>query len=213
MNPKIQKSQEDFARFGISDEQLRETHHSIKDSFPLDVLPTDVQRIIHATHDCLRYPKDFMATAMLYTAALAIGNTHKVEIMRGYQQNAVLYLTLVGKRGTNKSHPLSFALAPIEKVDQKNFQEYKREKAEYEQIKNLSKTEREETNAALPEAPYWKQYLLTDYTPESLNGVHQKNLRGVGIYSDELIGWFENFNRYNKSGEEQYWLSVWSGKP
>ncbi len=24
--------------------------------------------------------------------------------------------------------------------------------------------------------------------------------------------WFKNFNRYNKGSEEQFWLSVWSGK-
>lgn len=29
---------------------------------------------------------------------------------------------------------------------------------------------------------------------------------------DELASWFNNFNRYNKGSEEQFWLSVWSGK-
>jgi len=28
-----------------------------------------------------------------------------------------------------------------------------------------------------------------------------------------LASWFKNFNRYNKGSEEQFWLSVWSGKP
>ena len=54
---------------------------------------------------------------------------------------------------------------------------------------------------------------MSDFTPEALAEVHKYNRRGIGVYADELIGWFKNFNRYNKGSEMEFWLSVWSGKP
>ena len=33
------------------------------------------------------------------------------------------------------------------------------------------------------------------------------------MYVDELMSWLKNFNRYNSGSEEQFWLSVFSGKP
>ena len=61
--------------------------------------------------------------------------------------------------------------------------------------------------------PIWEQLLVTDFTPEALIEVHKFNKNGIGVYADELASWFKNFNRYNSGSEEQFWLSVWSGKP
>jgi hypothetical protein len=54
---------------------------------------------------------------------------------------------------------------------------------------------------------------FSDYTPEALAEVHKFNRRGVGVYVDELAGWFKNFNRYNKGSEMEFWLSVWNSRP
>ena len=48
---------------------------------------------------------------------------------------------------------------------------------------------------------------------EALAEVHKFNKRGIGVYADELAGWFKNFNRYNKGSEMEFWLSQWSSKP
>jgi len=66
----------------------------------------------------------------LYAASVAIGNSCRVEIMKGWQENAVLYLAFVGRPGTSKSHPITFALKPIEQRDAFNFQKYQKEKQE-----------------------------------------------------------------------------------
>ncbi|WP_242093609.1 YfjI family protein [Aestuariivivens sediminicola] len=180
--------------------------------FPVEVFPKAVQEIITDTNQCLNFPIDFIGASILYAVSVSIGNTHRVEIKKGWQENAVLYLSIVGRAGTNKSHPVSFALQPIEQRDNMKFQEYQNEKREYDNISSLTKKEREQQGYNEPVKPIWEQHLVTDFTPEALTDVHKFNKRGIGVYADELATWFKNFNRYNKGSEEQFWLSVWSGK-
>lgn len=184
-----------------------------KSIFPFEVLPLPVQKIITATCENLNYPIDFTGASMLYAVSVAIGNTYRVELMRGWSENAVLYLAIVGRPGTNKSHPLSFALKPIEEQDAQTFRQYEQQKKEYDAVVSLTKKEREQQGVDEPVKPVCKQYLVTDFTPEALTDIHKFNKRGIGVYTDELAGWFKNFNRYNKGSEEQFWLSVFSGKP
>ncbi len=181
--------------------------------FPVEVFPATVQEIIKATNEDLNYPIDFIGASILYAISVSIGNTHRVEIMKNWQENAVLYLSIVGRPGTNKSHPFSFALKPIECRDNLNYQKYQKEKQLYDNISALTKKEREQQGYDEPVKPIWEQHLVTDFTPEALTDVHKFNKRGIGVYTDELASWFKNFNRYNKGSEEQFWLSVWSGKP
>lgn len=182
-------------------------------AFPVDVFPTPIQEIINETHKCLNFPIDFIAGSILYAVSVATGNTHRVEIMRGWREGSVLFISIVGRPGTNKSHPVSFALNPIEKRDNQRFQSYLKEKIEYDLISKLSKKEREKQGYGDPKLPIWEQILVTDFTPEAITDIHKDNQRGIGVYADELASWFKNFNRYNNGSEEQLWLSVWSGKP
>tara|TARA_R110002096_G_scaffold114977_4_gene249148 strand:- start:237 stop:1640 length:1404 start_codon:yes stop_codon:yes gene_type:complete len=181
--------------------------------FPVDVFPKAVQEIISATNESLNFPIDFIGASMLYAVSVSIGNTHKVEIKNGWQENAVLYFSLVGRAGTNKSHPMSFAIKPIEQRDILKFQKYQKEKQEYNTTISLMKNERDHQGYKEPVKPVWEQHLVSDFTPEALTDVHKINKRGIGVYADEMASWYKNFNRYNKGSEEQFWLSNWSGKP
>ncbi|MFY0674505.1 MAG: DUF3987 domain-containing protein [Bacteroidia bacterium] len=194
-------------------QELKEKSKERQNPFPVDVFPKAVQEIITATNESLNFPIDFIGGSMLYAVSVAIGNTYKVEIKKGWKESAVLYLAIVGRRGISKSHPLSFALKPIEIQDDINYEKFLSEKKEYDVIVGLPKKERERQGYEEPIKPVWKQHLVTDFTPEALVEVHKFNKRGIGVYADELASWFNNFNRYNKGSEEQFWLSIWSGKP
>ena len=85
--------------------------------FPVEVFPTRIQEIITATNESLNFPFDFIGASILYAVSVAIGNTYRVEVKKGWQENAVIYLALVGRPGTNKSHPLSFAIQPLIEQD------------------------------------------------------------------------------------------------
>lgn len=179
--------------------------------FPTEVFPISVQRIIKATNESLNFPIDFIGASILYAVSVAIGNTFRAEISKGYEQNAVLYIAIIGRPGVNKTAPLKFAVRPIEKIDNQKFQEYQKAKKEYDLTVNLLKKEREAKGLAEPVKPFWQQHLVTDITPEALALVHSLNKRGLGVLVDELASWFKNFNRYNNGSEQEFWLSVWSG--
>ena len=181
--------------------------------FPFDVFPEQIQQIIEATNNCLNFPIDFIGASMLYAASVAIGNTHWVEIKRGFQERAVIYLAIVGRPGTNKSHPLTFALNPIYERDNFTYREYETKKKAYDTSSKLTKIERKEGGIEETEQPYLAKKLISDFTQEALSEVHKNNKRGIGVYVDELAGWFKNFNRYNKGSEVEFWLSNWCGKP
>jgi hypothetical protein len=181
--------------------------------FPVEVFPQQIQQIIKATNDSLDFPIDFIGASILYAASVSIGNAIHVEVKKGWQESAVLYLAIVGRTGTNKSHPLSFAIQPIIEHDKKTYQSYIGQLKEFDEATKLTDKERKQLGIEMPDKPAWEKILLTDYTPEALAEVHSYNKRGVGVCVDELAGWFKNFNKYNKGSEMEFWLSAWSRKP
>lgn len=214
----------DFDKFNIGVEDIKteaeqllkqgnETQERKANRFPVEVFPLPVQQVITATNENLNYPIDFIGASLLYAVSVAVGNTHSVEVKKEFQQSAVLYLAIVARAGTTKSHPLSFALQPIVEQDKRTYRQYEQQRQEYEKAVNLSKKEREQQAIDEPIKPVWQKFLLSDFTPEALAEVHKFNKRGIGVYVDELAGWFKNFNRYNKGSEMEFWLSQWSGKP
>lgn len=218
------KTNFEFEKYGIGVEDIKtEAEQLLKQSneiqerktnrFPVEVFPLPVQQVITATNENLNFPIDFIGASLLYAVSVAVGNTHSVEVKKGFQQSAVLYLAIVARAGTTKSHPLSFALQPIVEQDKKTYRQYEQQRQEYEKAVSLSKKEREQQAIDEPIKPIWQKFLLSDFTPEALAEVHKFNKRGIGVYVDELAGWFKNFNRYNKGSEMEFWLSQWSGKP
>ena len=181
--------------------------------FPVDVFPEAIQDIIIETNKNLKYPTDFIGSSLLFAASLAIGNTYKVEVRKAWRESTVLYMAMVGRSGTNKSHPLSFALKPFFELDAKTYKDYETLKIEFEQTANLSKKDKKEQGIENHTKPFWEKHIVSDFTPEALASVHKFNKRGIAVYVDELAGWFKNFNRYNQGSAMEFWLSAWSGKP
>ena len=179
--------------------------------FPVDVFPEAIQEIIKSTNECLNYPIDFIGASLLFAVSVAIGNTREIMVKKGYKSTAVLYMSIVGSPGSGKSHPLHWALKPIKQRDNISYKEYEDKKKEYDAWVGLNKKEKKNTETI--EKPFWSQHLITDFTPEALSEIHKHNIRGLGVHSDELTTWINNFNRYNKGSEEQFWLSAWSLSP
>jgi hypothetical protein len=182
-------------------------------SFPIHVFPKAIQHIINRTNECLKYPNDYISAAILYATSIAIGNTHLVQVMLGWLESCVIYIVLVGRPGSNKTHPLTFALKPLQDRDDKTYDEYKRQKTEYDIANRTKRKDFSQYDLDASELPVWRKTLLSDFTPEALAGVHEQNQRGIGVYVDELAGWIKNFNRYKSSSEQEFWLTAWSNKP
>ncbi len=184
-------------------------------SFPKHALPLVIQEIMDKYNRILNLNMDYVGSAILIALSLACGNHAKIKIKNGWIESPILWIVLVGKAGINKSSPLDIFLQPFKKRDNHFYKIYKKELLEYElnskQKKKKSNNE-EESKSAIKIAPVRKQLLLTDFTPESLCFVHEKNPHGVVIYTDEILTWLKNFNRYNSGGEEQFYISCWSGQ-
>ena len=94
-------------------EELKKEAEAKQNLFPVEVFPKAIQEIITGTNESLSFPIDFIGASLLYAVSVSIGNSYSVEIKKGWQENAVLYMCIVGRAGTNKSHPVSFALQPL----------------------------------------------------------------------------------------------------
>jgi hypothetical protein len=199
--------------FDFRIKELKNVESENKNVFPTEVFPSNIQQIIKATNSDLNFPIDFICASILYVASIAIGNSHRVKVKNGWTESAVLYISIVGPPGTNKTHPLTFALQPIMEEDKRAYAAYENQRQEYLKAMSLSKKEREQENIDEPQKPTLEKFLLKDFTPEALAEVHKINKRGIGVNVDEIAGWFKNFNRYNKGSEVEFWLSGWSGTP
>lgn len=198
----------------IIDEAMRVGLEISGCEFPIDIFPRKIRRIIMDLNEGQGFPIDYTAAAMFTAIAVAIGNTHLVQIKRNWTESAILYMALIGRPGANKSHPLSFAMQPFIEYDYKENQTYLNEYAQYEKAIVMNKKERIENGMdEFPCEPKRKRFLVSDITPEGLSFIHSQNPRGLCLWSDELSAWFKNFNRYNAGSEEQFWLSVFNAKP
>lgn len=182
----------------------------LEKEFPMDVFPKTLQSLLIDAKETMNFPVDYLGSAFLFAISVAIGNSYRAIMKEHWKETPILYLAIVGRPGSLKSHPLSFAIKPIHQKDGEHYQKYLIEKQLYSEWER--ETKKGKKGSELKKAPRWQQHLVSDFTMEALQLVLMVNPRGVGVYSDELASWFKNFNRYTKGSEEQFWLSVWSGK-
>ena len=62
-----------------------------------------------------------------------------------------------------------------------------------------------------PKEPVRTRFLVSDITQEAMAKSISENPRGICLYMDELQGWINNFTRYNKGSEEQFYISLFNG--
>ena len=175
--------------------------------FPVEVLPKAVQRIVFDTHSFQNFPIDYIAPSLLFVACAACGNSTVIQIINGWCEKPILYMAIVGDRGTNKTSCFEFALGPIMGKDDEEYDKYVDAKALYdmEMCKPLK-----ERNARIQE-PDFCQTILSDFTPEVLVRQHKANPRWLIVYFDELIGFIYSFNKYRSGSDEQMWTQLFAG--
>lgn len=178
--------------------------------FPIHAMPEGLQFIIADLRDTLGYPVDYTASAALFTLSVAIGTSARIEAKTGWTEFATLWLALVGRPGANKTHPLNRMLGPLNERDRKHAQLYTAAMRDHEQAKRAARTD---ATTEVPPEPQCEQHIVSDATPEALVEALTRNPRGLGLCRDELAGWVADFGRYNKGGDVQMFLSVWSGQP
>ena len=175
--------------------------------FPVEVLPKAVQRIVFDTHSFQNFPIDYIAPSLLFVACAACGNSTVVQIINGWCEKPLLYLAIVGDRGTNKTSCFEFALNPVMRKDDEEYDKYVEAKAMYDM--EMSKPLKERNTRV--QEPDFCQTILSDFTPEVLVRQHKANPRGLIVYFDELIGFIYSFNKYRSGSDEQMWTQLFAG--
>ena len=167
-------------------------------SFPLNVFPIQIQELIKNASETIGFNKDYLSAAILSVAATAIGNS--VEIFNGsYYSKSILWISIIGTRGSGKTHPLSFALKPLEVKDNEAYILYQQLLNEYN------------ANDKKGDKPHYIKQIIKDFTPEKLAEFLQFNEKGVIISQDELMKWINAFDQYKKGGDQQLYLELFNG--
>lgn len=181
-----------------------------KIEFPIDIYPKEIVDYILECNKTLQNSIDYMGCAFLWMASLVVGNTLNIRVKNGWFENATVWISIVGPAGVGKSPSISSIIFPIEKINGEERRRYQRAKKEYDEYMALSKKEQKE----VPEVqqPVRTQFIVDDVTIEALLNLHAQNPHGVGVFKDELAGWFKDMNKYKEGSDKEQWLSSWSGK-
>jgi len=178
--------------------------------FPIDIFPKPIQSYILECNETLDSSLDYMGCSLLWLISVCIGNSIQIEVKKGWIESASIWLAVVGKAGLGKTpsihniiKPLLFANNKEIKNYIKNFEKYQH----YESLPSKEKKEHEEIHK-----PVKTQFIANDITIEALVELHQENKNSIGVFKDELAGWFKDMNKYREGSDLEFWLSTWSGK-
>ena len=166
--------------------------------FPMEIFPAQIQALIKDAEKTVGYNPNYLSAGILSVCATALGNS--VTLFNGsYSSQPILWLAIIGRQGIGKTHPLNFAKKPMEKKDKDSYTEFKGHLKAFESQDKKGRK------------PVLKKSLLTDFTPEKLAETLQHNDKGVLIFKDELMGWINSFDQYNKGGDQQKYLEFFNG--
>lgn len=178
--------------------------------FPIDIFPANIQAYITECNRTLSSSVDYLGCSLLWLISLCVGNSMQIEVKRGWREIGTIWLALVGKAGIGKTPSISNIIFPIEDVNKKLIQKYNKDYEFFDEYNSLSDKEKKE----YPEVqkPIKNQFIANDITLEALVDLHQESDNAVGVFKDELAGWFKDMNKYKAGSDLEFWLSSWSGK-
>ncbi len=118
----------------------------------------------------LRFPEWIIWQELcLWLSGMGTGNTHFARLKGKWDESAILFMTLVGRSGARKSHPLKYPIRPFTELDGKATRAYVKACEEYERQRELPMKERTDPH---PVAPVCKRFLISDATPEDKLLIH-----------------------------------------
>ena len=191
----------------IKDKPIIETNDLI---FPIDIFPLPMQSYIIECNKTLNSSIDYMGCSMLWLASVIIGNSVEIEVKKGWTEISTLWIALVGKAGIGKTPSISNIINPLLTLNNKEIKHYIKQKEKFDAYEKLDKKEKEYKEEI--KEPKKTQFIANDITIEALVDLHQESKNSVGVFKDELAGWFKDMNKYRAGSDLEFWLSSWSGK-
>lgn len=173
--------------------------------FPMDIFPIELSNYI-AAHRNIQH--EYMGAFMLAAVASTIGNSVKLRAGDNWDLSPVLYMVVVAPPGASKTPAMSKAFRYLRAIDDIRRKAFGDALKEYEQLNRIWEDGKKKGEE--PEKPNCEQIIIEDSTIEMVVKILTNNKEGCCVYADELSGFINRMNRYEKSDEVQKWLSIWS---
>ena len=178
--------------------------------FPIDIFPKPIQSYIIECNETLDSSIDYMGCSMLWLISVIVGNSIQIEVKKGWNETATIWLAVVGKAGLGKTPSIHNIIKPLLSANNKEIKNYIKQAEKYEYYEKLTAKEKKEHEEI--HKPKKSQFIANDITIEALVELHQENKNSIGVFKDELAGWFKDMNKYREGSDLEFWLSTWSGK-
>lgn len=172
-----------------------------KHELPTDYLMPEMAALVDHISSTLKCPPDIVISTMFAVVSGAVGT--KVKVYDGIYTNMCnINLCHVAPPGSNKTHPVSMLVKPLENISMRMFADYKEEKKRCEETKDFSN---------MPDS---RILYISNPTPEAINKTLAFNDHGLFARRDELIGFIDDLGgRYsNGSGGIPDFLSIFTNE-
>lgn len=179
-------------------------------TFPIDIFPKEIQNYILLCNKSLDHSIDYMGCSMLWLLSIIIGNSIQAQVKTGWIETCTMWISVVGKAGIGKTPSVASIVNPLMKANNREIKKYIKHNDKYNEFMSLDKKERENTEEI--KKPKKTQFIANDITLEALVDLHEENKNAIGVFKDELAGWFKDMNKYRAGSDMEFWLSTWSGK-
>lgn len=192
----------------IEEEIPREILDKIK--FPIEVFPLKLQNYILECESTLDSNIDYMGASFMWLMSVIIGNSIKIEPKKGWVDGCNLWFCCVGRAGVGKTPSIKNIISPLKKLNNLEIKKYLKEREKYEYFESLDKKEKERAEEI--KKPKKTQFIVNDITLEALVEMHEENKNGIGVFKDELAGFFKDMNKYRDGSDKEFWLSTWANE-
>jgi hypothetical protein len=178
--------------------------------FPIDIFPKEIQEYIIECNQTLDSSIDYMGCSMLWLISVIVGNSMQIEVKKGWYEMANIWVAVVGRAGLGKTPSINNIIYPLQQVNSKKIKDYIRQYEKYQIYHNASEEQKKQHEHV--KKPIKQQFIANDITLEALIDLHQESKNAIGVFKDELNGWFKDMNKYRAGSDLEFWLSSWSGK-
>lgn len=178
-------------------------------NFPIDIFPIEIQKYMIQAKITGNLSPDYMACSLLWVISVCIGKSIKLKVKNGWYENSIIWVATVGQAGWGKSPATKQIISPLKKINRRNVIEYNKRLDAYDEYMALSPKEKKDVEEV--RKPKTQQLIVNDFTLESLVGIHHDSDNCVGLYKDELKGWFNDMNKYREGSDMESWLEFWNG--
>lgn len=173
-----------------------------QDEFPVGRLPTAVEELVDELAEKQGLSRDYLYASFLAVISVLIGNRYSAEAV-GWNERPLLWIAIVGRSGIKKTPAMNMMTAPLSEINRRLHSIYKAEFKDHKEKDDKKPGE---------EKPKRQQLLVDDFTLEVLIQIMADNPAGLMVIKDELMGLVYDSNRYNKNGQEQRLLSIFSNQ-